>query len=429
MIWWDDLSQTLKLQVIRRIVSADTFDGDDIIEGTLQSEDQPEKRVSQVWTYYNQISPLVNLDQLENFASSVQTIDATSESNFGIPAIKKIFSRWIPTGGSATAQRVNDLIIARYKIPPRRFSFDIASTHGPSKPELAGGYYLAGWPFQDDTGAETLIPIQITRSALKSERYNLEAEEMLATDITLGNSPDSPHLINFDASYNNVNLRTIHDTLYPAPISGTVVHCIVAVGVIIGSDNTGSPSFDVGSWPAGVTVTLELNGRIEGAGGVGGRSGLAFLAASPGGGGGIALYTRYAIGVIYGAGAQVWGGGGGGGGGGGSFVSAGGTGGAISGGGGGGGAGRNAGSGGAAQDTSTGSAGTAGTDTAGGSGGTSVWTGVGGAGGTPGVNGAVGVPGNVEIGGTGGTAGAAIDGVSFRTVLSGSADIKGSQIN
>jgi len=425
VIWWDDLSETLKLQVIRRVIASDMFDGDDVLEGSLQATDQPETRVSRVWTYFNQRNPLLNLDQLENFASSVQTFDSDSETNFGSQAIKKIFSRWIPTGGSATAQRVNDLIISRYKTPPRRFNFNIASTHGPSKPQLAGGYSLQSWGLQDDVGDLETVPIQITRLELLPDRYEIEAEEMLAGDISTGNSPDSSRLINFDASANNINLRTIHDTLYATPVAGNVVRAIIAAGVIIGSNSTGSPAFDIGSWPAGVSITLEVNGRIEGAGGNGGNGGF------PGNGtagsvGGTALYLRYAINVVYGASAQLWGGGGGGGGGGSS-----GFGGVISGGGGGGGAGQVAGTHGTATPP-TGSDGTDGTATTGGAGGSDALHpySVGGAGGNPGQTGTNGSAGNGGFaGGSGAAAGAAIDGVSFRTVTSGSADIQGSQIN
>jgi hypothetical protein len=196
---------------------------------------------------------------------------------------------------------------------------------------------------------------------------------------------------------------------------------IINAGVIIGSTSTANPAFDVGDWPVGFGITMQINGRIQGKGGDGGV-GLESGENGPGQAGGTALFTRSNIDVEYGTDAEVWGGGGGGGSGN-AF-------GAMSGGGGGG-AGTLPGSGGAGLGVS--SAGQPGTTEAGGAGGPDNEGDAnadGGAGGGPGLAGSAGSRTHPFIpGGSGGAAGPAIDGDSFVTVTSGSADVRGPTIN
>lgn len=423
VVYWDDITQMIRLQVLRAVIPAGSYDQTNIIEGSLSVKEQPTKRVSQAWTYYALIDPLKRLDVLENFQASFQTIDATTEENYGSASIKKILSRWIPSGGLTTVQVLNDLIISQYKDPPRQFQFDLMRYAG-QVPVLGGGYYLSAWPFQDDTGAADQLKIQITRIRPDADRYSVEAEEMLFTPI-VGQSPDTPHLIIFDANTFDVNLRTIHDALYPAAVSGTVVRAIVQAGVIVGATSTANRAFDIGSWPAGVLITVQVEGRIEGKGGDGG-GGNAGFAPHAGGDGGTALYSRYAAHLEYTDG-QIWSGGGGGGGGATSLIAQ--T--IVPGGGGGGGGGSNPGAGGPAGGAAA-SDGSPGTTEAGGAFGSSAAHpfSVGGAGGNPGFAGSNGFNGNNNANfGVGGAAGTAIDGISFFTLDGAAGDRRGAQIN
>ncbi len=113
-----------------------------------------------------------------------------------------------------------------------------------------------------------------------------------------------------DSNQNNVNLKEIHDSLFREAVNGDVVNCIINGGILIGSNNTGDPAFNVGgTWNSGVTVTVTNNGRIQGAGGAGGDAPKG--SASVGLVGGPAFYTRQAITLTNNA--EIWGGGGGGG--------------------------------------------------------------------------------------------------------------------
>jgi hypothetical protein len=127
-------------------------------------------------------------------------------------------------------------------------------------------------------------------------------------------------LISINSNVNNLNLRAYHDALYPAPIPGDTpqitVTATVEPNVIVGSSSIGSPAFDTGNWPSGVILNLIVKGRIQGAGGQGGRGGNLRSGAQLGQSGGSALLVRYPLNLNLSTGSgQIWGGGGGGGGG------------------------------------------------------------------------------------------------------------------
>lgn len=414
-VWWDDRQQLIRLQVLRSIATdADLYDEGNTLEDTLQIQEQPEKRVSQVWVYFDQRNPCEPMRE-DNFRSHAVIVDPTREADYGSPAIKKILSRWIPNGGRSVALRLGEIQLARFKDPPRAFAFDLF--YG-STISLGGGYRVGSWALQDEEGAPENAKIQVIRVAPRDDRLSISAEEVL---FDIPPEDLDARTIVLDISQNNVNIRSIHDTLYPEidVIGSITLHVLVETGVVIGSNSTALPALDIGSFPLGLPITVELKGRISGAGGPGGRGGLArgpgsYYQGYPGENGGPALYTRQAITLVLNTGAgEVWGGGGGGGGASAYGPNVPGA--------GGGGAGAIVGPGGPPGYGGPGSPGTA---TAGGAGGAG--SPVGGAGGGPGLAGAAGpAPFSPAAGGT---AGSAIDGVSYVT-FTGAGDRRGPEVN
>lgn len=413
-LWWDDTAQLIRLQALRSIASVGTFDEGNVIKGSFAASDQADKRLSQIWVYFGRINSTKKVDEADNYRSTDISIDEAAEADYGVPAIKKIYSRWIPALGRAVAQRLGALQLARYRSPPRKFSLSVLRD-SVDAPLLGAGYSLSWWSLQDPSGAAEVVPISLTRVRAGPDQFALEAEEALFV------TPDgdlSNRIVVLDYSQNRVNLRTAHDSLYPGPQSGDVVTCIVEEGAFIGSPSTDIPAFDVGSWPAGVDITVIVRGRIQGAGGAGGN-GISVSGGSNGGNGGVALYTRYAINLEVDVG-HIWGGGGGGGGSGEGFAlgtSAGG----------GGGAGNLPGNGGLSSaglpygDNGTPTAGAFGAATYGVSGGT---------GGGPGLPGTQGSSTDPAFSyGLGGSPGAAIDGISYINVTVGPGDRRGPEIN
>lgn len=415
VIWWDDINQQIRLQVLRAVAStADTFDADNMLADSLEVEEQPDKRISQVYTYFGKINPLVKEDQIDNYRSSAFAIDTDAETDYGSAAIKKIFSRWIPEGGRSVADSVNDILLARFTTPPRRIRFDVLR-HSLTAPALGLGYQVEGWPFQETDGTPATVPGQIVRLNPRADIFECEIEEVFAGAEVAGGSPDR-HVILIDANTQNVNLRTMHDSLYAEATSGITVDCTILAGITVGSSSVANPAFEVGTFAAGVTVSLTVLGRIQGKGGTGGAGGRDHFAGNAGNTGGIALYTRQDI-VLIDVDGELWGGGGGGGGGAGGTIGGGG--------GGGGGAGTDGGAAGAGGSPGDGGSGNPGTSEAGGNGGSGGGSGgtagaTGGTGGGPGLTGNSGNSTSLS-GGAGGSAGKAIDGIAHVTSNPGGA--------
>lgn len=392
-MWWDDRDQEVGMLVLRGLIySNDFFDDNNMIAETLQVTEQPDKRLSQVHTYFGQINPITSLTDKANYRSVSKISNAQSEIDYGSAAIKEIFSRWIPNLGRSVADRLGNILISRFKDPPRKFGFSLLR-NSTAEVVLANGYQLSSWPIQDETGANDTVNVQVTRMRPNADLIELEAEEVIypvtaAEDLTIRN-------LIVDANTLNLNLRDAHDLIYPSPTAGITVILTINSGVKVGSTINSLNSVVIGDWPVGVTIIVNVVGRIQGKGG-GGWS----YNGNEGQSGGPALYTRYAINLACPVGGQIWGGGGGGGG---ASYNDGSNGYYW---GGGGGAGFNVGIGGGDALAAGSGKGQDGTTEAGGAG-----SGYAGAGGGPGANGA-----NGTVGGTaGGAAGYAIDGASFVT--------------
>lgn len=403
IIWWDPKAMRVRLTALRPVLPTErVIDAETMMRGTFRATEQPNKRISEVWSYFNLRNPLERLDDPANFQSVAVSFDSTADPEEP-PAIHKVFSRWIGFGNRAAALRLNGLLLSRYAQPPRRFAYELF--RGSPMPELGRGSRIAHHSLQDDTGAAIIRPVQVVAAEVDFDRTRFEVEEMLfAANDDLGNV----RLIVIDTDAFNVNLRTVHDSFYGEPGEYDEVVCLIDSSATVGSTNPALPAFDVGDWPPLVTITLQIRGDIRGAGGAGGAGQLGF---GFGQDGGVGLYTRYAV-TIDSAGVIAGGGGGGGGGHQADIDS-------IYPGGGGG-AGVNPGAGGPYYLP-----GAAGTRDAGGAGG--VMPGApflfGGDGGAPGAAGT-----NGSGFGTGGAAGPAVDGDSFVTYAN-PGTIMGPQIN
>lgn len=273
-VWWDDEAQKLQLQVLRAIdTAADTFTSDDYLDGSFQTQEQPDKRVSQVWTYYAQRNPLALLTDPANYFSAAATVSDDAETNYGIPAIKTIFSRWIPALGLSIAQRLNAVQLGRFVTPPRKISFSTMRFSNKDV-SLGIGYQIQGWTLQDETGAMVKVPIQATQLTPNVDKFDVVAEEALFTSFDTADLNNRVVIIS--ANTQDFNLRTAYDTLYPAPIAGITVSCYINIGVVVSASKSSKPAFDVGSWPAGVTIRVYVQGAITSTRGC-------------------ALYSRYAL--------------------------------------------------------------------------------------------------------------------------------------
>jgi hypothetical protein len=452
-IWWDDLAQKIRFQALRKILTtAGRITPSNVDEDSLTIREQPTKRLSEMMVNYGLRSPLHPLGEFTSYRESRFLRSGQAAEDYGAPAFKEVFSRWIARFQTNTASRVGAVQIGRFRDPPRKFSFSMFRQEGGLVVEQGGGYLLAGWPMQDESGIAVDVPIQITRLNPLPDRFQIEAEEMTFADLDLGDigdpdpppPPDSPveRIITL-GNGNSGNLRAIYDSIYSgfgtaAPDDKLPITFILPAGRTYSAAAPTVAALSTGSFPTDiVTLKLIVRGRIQGHGGNGGGGGRQnpLVEATAGGPGGIAFDAIVDIDLDV-QGGEIWGGGGGGGG----ATTRGGTTFNTQGGGGGGGAGNLPGGGGPAYGGAQ--SGAAGSATAGGLGGYS-WTKdafweweyafpsiSGGAGGAPG---AAGLAGTAQSGtpvsapGAGGPAGPAIRGIAFVSIT-GSGSILGPQI-
>lgn len=311
-IWWDDVSRTVQLRVLRKIeTEAAIFDDNNILQGSLDVREQPDRRLSQSITYFGQRTPLDRASEATSYHSMQLDVNLEAEDDYGGPAIDTVFSSWIPQFGRPIAKRLNDIQLGRFLNPPRRFTFDVFKDNNVMAPVLGQGYRLFARPMQTATGVQENVPIQITRLLPSDSGYRITADEMRFIEFSEEDLDNRTIII--DSNTLNFNWRASYDQLYPPPTPQDDIICIVSGGVIVGSREVSIPSFTVGNWPTGVKLDLRIQGRIQGKGGNGGN-----LYAGEGGGlqigraenGGTSIYTRTPVRITQSN--QIWGGGGGG---------------------------------------------------------------------------------------------------------------------
>jgi hypothetical protein len=263
-VWWDELAQIVRLQVLKEIATdAVLWDEDKILQGSLKVKDQPDKRISQIWTYYGQRDPADRGDNEDNYRNALADVDLGRETEYGGSLIRKIMGSWVATENAA--QRLNQVQMSRFRDPPRRFNFDLF----PTATCLAGQGARIRWrQNQDVLGniVEDGAPIQVTRVAVEAGVIHVEAEEMLASGVVV-----LTHTVILTAIGGVFNW-TVPDDWNDANNS---IHCIGGGG---GGDDGGGSIFSAfgggggggGAYSSITNLTLTPSGSVQyrvGAGG------------------------------------------------------------------------------------------------------------------------------------------------------------------
>lgn len=248
VIWWDPVGSKIRLQVMRQIATDAALLNEDTIDREgFSVEEQPDRRLSEVTTFYSIANVTKDEAQTTNYKSGVLLID--QDNYYPLPRIKEIPTRWIPAFGRTTAQRTNDIWLGRFRVPPRLFRFRVPRRRVgiPTAfvPVLGGGYQITMWPMQTALGVAEVIPIQITRLARGRDFYTCEAEEVRFTSL---DSTDLNNRVMIIDTSVNVNLKTAHDLLFPPITAGSTVTAIINSGALISSSSTSVPALDTGDW-------------------------------------------------------------------------------------------------------------------------------------------------------------------------------------
>jgi hypothetical protein len=212
-IWWDELARLVRLQVLKEIATdAAVFDEDVIVERSLKVKEQPDKRISQIWTYFGQRNPADRGDDEDNYRFALADLDLALETQYGGSLFRKIVGQWIATQNAA--ERLNQVQMSRFRDPPRNFNFDLF----PGTAISAGRGYRLRWRQNQDVDGNVVedgAPIQITRVAVEAGVIHVEAEEMLASGVVVLTNvvilTDTSGLLNWTvpADWNNAD-NSIH---------------------------------------------------------------------------------------------------------------------------------------------------------------------------------------------------------------------------
>ncbi len=427
-LWWDETRSEIIFRLLRPASSAslELTDDANFIADSIKVQDRLDLRVSEAWIYFGQHSPNEPLDKASNYGVLTVTVgDGETQQKYAQSRVQQVFSRWLLSTARTAADGVADSLIQRYDEAPLQIEFALDPKDGAL---WTGDLFRARTRLiQGPDGAPSITVFQVLQAAevQGQSRYQYTALEERYTP----SAASGQRIIDFsEPQYLDSNLRTIHDQQYAAPTAAVDVIVYIRANTILGSSSSATPAFSIGDWPTGTTITVNLIGRVQGKGGLGGNGGSASVAPQAGSTGGPALYTRFPITLIYTDG-ELWSGGGGGGGNGVFTVGSVHVGGSA----GGGGAGLNPGDGGQRGVTSGGSAspdstdGSDGTTEAGGAGGPT--NARGGNGGGPGLAGETPPSYLGSSPAAGGSTGYSVDGWSYVTVSGAPGDKRGPTIN
>lgn len=300
IVFGDTIKQKVIFDVLRP--SSNTGVGPNESRITVDSfaqADQPDRRYSQVWVFYNQRDVFKNLDEPTNFYSAF--VKTPGVNLYTTESIKKIFSRWIARGAQSVASDVAGRALARYINPPRRFTFSLFA-NDPFPPALGQTVPITMPSLENPDGTQATVPAVITGVQAEGEGFIYEAEEMnFRTSLV-----DIARTFTIDYDSYNINLREMYDAQYSVIDGSTPIRFIIISGFVVGSSSTELPAIDTGDWPSGVEpeLVIQSGGFVVGRGG----NGAAFTFGSPGG---LSIFARSPVAINN---QGIIGGGGGGGG-------------------------------------------------------------------------------------------------------------------
>lgn len=306
-------------------------DDRNIIADSLDIQDLTDQVVTKVVVHYALRDPTQNLDEESNYAATEVITDPTAG---GVTKLrgertKTIFSRWIGKTDAAAAIELGEKLLARYKNIPVQVTFGVDAK---DRDLWVGDFvsidtYRSVTP-QGDIRQPLNIQIFEANEAQLGSSFTYKGQSFVYEDPP---DPTDKSIVIVGENF-NVNFRDVYDSQrVDPPLAGDNVVITVRTGATLGSTSSGAFNWGtrVGSWPAGVNLTLNIEpgAFIVGGGGIGGE-GRNWLGAEAEDGqpGGNALLVDYDItinnlGVIGGGGggggggADALGGGGGGGGG------------------------------------------------------------------------------------------------------------------
>lgn len=186
-IWWDERNQAIDFRAIKPVSVADKTLNDDshILADSTAITVKPDERISQVWIFWNPISPTADLDEEKNYRAVRIRANLENETaeRYGDQRIKKIYSRWLQN--SAQAINISSRLLSRYSEAQKYIELSLdAKDRALWTGDIAD---VTHYNIVDETG----LPVEQRWQVIEAEetdsghvmRYKMQKYEYLITDI------------------------------------------------------------------------------------------------------------------------------------------------------------------------------------------------------------------------------------------------------
>jgi hypothetical protein len=304
---FNEVSQLIEFTALKEPpVNINYLNNQEHIIGTVSPVDVPDMRISQVFVRFGQKDPTQKIDEVNNYSQTYirDNLASSGPDQYGSEKIKTINSRWINNFNKAAAVDLAAKFGRRFEQTPRKINFQVTAKD--SDLWIGDNTGIRHPELQLPTGEQGDNIYQIM-SVQEAGEFNYTAMEYVYGEA-LPDDPDAGiDLVIIGGNVNNINLRTIYDSIFPTPDNDSVVKFIIDNGVEVGSTSILTKSIETGSWPALMEpIRLFVKGTAAG------RGGAAFYNAD-GEDGGLCLFMDHDVTIEDVTGALGGGGGGGGG--------------------------------------------------------------------------------------------------------------------
>jgi hypothetical protein len=125
-IWWDERVQKIIYRAQRPNYAPNTLTQEaHLISDSVVIEERPERRASQVYVYYGLRTPISSLTDKASFGYAEAYIDVDKERQYGEPAVREIFCRWVNT--SVIARTLASAYLLRFRDVRRYITFELTA--------------------------------------------------------------------------------------------------------------------------------------------------------------------------------------------------------------------------------------------------------------------------------------------------------------
>lgn len=125
-IWWDERVQEIILRAQRPNFAPETITQEgNIVADSFTIQEVAKDRASQVYVYYGLRNPVLSVADKFSYRAAEAFIDVDKERQYGEPAVKEIFCRWVNT--SVLAASLGASYLRRFRDVRRHITFDLTA--------------------------------------------------------------------------------------------------------------------------------------------------------------------------------------------------------------------------------------------------------------------------------------------------------------